>query len=126
MVLCLFVLLFLSIYYNELQGFGAEAPKPWSMGQEPVPINSPQNQATTDPPILNHGPTVGALTPTAPKGFFHKFQKSNLVTKYLFLLRTYTIFCMSEAATISNASRILSCTHRPLKGPQNKDLLWGL
>ena len=44
----------------------------------------------------------------------------------MFFLRICTIFCMSEAVTISNVSRILQYPHRRLKRPQNQVFLWGI
>ena len=66
----------------------------------------------------------GLSTPRAPKYLFPKLQKSNLVTKSMFFLRIYTIFCMSEAVTISNGSRILPCPLGPLNALKTKIYFW--
>ena len=54
-------------------------------------------------------PPWGLSTPRAPKELFQTFQKNNMVTKQVFFLRISTIFCMREAVTISNTSRIVPC-----------------
>ena len=54
-------------------------------------------------------PPWGLSTPRAPKEPFQKLRKSNMVTKQVLFLRISTIFCMREAVTISNVSRILPC-----------------
>ena len=74
--------------------------------------------------IYTHmAPPWGLSTPRAPKELFQKFRKSNMVTKQVFFLRISATFCMREAVTISNGSRILPCPLRPLKRPKNNDLL---
>ena len=54
-------------------------------------------------------PPWGLSTPRAPKEPFLNVRKSNMVTKQVFFLRIFTIFCMREAVTISYGSRILPC-----------------
>ena len=66
-------------------------------------------------PLYAPWPHRGGSQRRGPQKNFSKSRKNKMVEKCVFFLRSCTIFCMSEAVTISNGSRILPC---PL-GPQN-------
>ena len=53
-----------------------------------------------------------------------KIQKNNIVTEKMFFLRISIIFCMREAVTISDGSRILPCP-RGLKNDLKKRFTFG-
>ena len=69
-------------------------------------------------------PLLGLSTPRALKVNKTKEMKSIRVAEQVLFLRFCTIFCMREAETISDGSRILPSPHRPLKRPYNFNLFF--